>query len=169
MVEGPLGARALVRCERGHQMQTMNFADRSYPLDRRGFLADCGLGSPVRRGDGRRLGQPGDLTLLQLKVVLHVRRHFVRQGEVARCLRTCRACGLSLGKLRELFPWGYQRGVCRLAGIPYEVIDSSHHALTFETIHRRDPGHDDRPPGPLPRASGHSFHLAFPASRGGDG
>ena len=156
MVEGLLGARARVRGERGHQMQTMTFADKSYPLDRRGFLADC------RQWDldfasamAHRLGQPGELTLLQLKVVLFVRRHFTRYNEVARLYSTCRACGLTLGQLRDLFPWGYQRGVCRLAGISYEAIDNGHHALTYETIARRGPDLDDLPPGSLPRASGH--------------
>lgn len=140
---------------RGPQMDALVGADRSYPLDRRGFLADPGCWDlQFAAAMARTLDQPGDLTLLQLKVVLHVRRHFVRTGEVARVYETCRACGLSLGRLRSLFPWGYQRGVCRLAGIPYEVIDSRHHALTYETIARRDADHDDEPPGSLPRASG---------------
>jgi tRNA 2-thiouridine synthesizing protein E len=137
-------------------MDALAVADRSYPLDRRGFLADPGCWDlQFAAAVARELGQPSDLTLLQLKVVLFVRRHFVQTGEVARVFETGRACGLSLGGLRRLFPWGYQRGVCRLAGIPYEVIDSSHHALTFETIARRDGDHDDPPTGSLPRASGH--------------
>jgi sulfur relay (sulfurtransferase) DsrC/TusE family protein len=142
---------------RGSQMEVLVVADRSYPIDRRGFLADPGRWDlQFAAAVAGRLGQPGELTLLQLKVVLFVRRHFVRTGEVARVHLTCRACGVSLGRLRRLFPWGYQRGVCRLAGIPYEVIDSSHHALTYETIARRDAGDDDSPPGSLPRANGDS-------------
>jgi len=139
----------------GKLMEALVVADRSYPLDRREFLADPGCWDlRFAAAMANRLGQSGELTLLQLKVVLYVRRHFVRRGEVSRVYETCRACGVSLGRLRSLFPWGYQRGVCRLAGIPYEVIDSSHHALTYETIARSDPGHDDSPSGPLPRASG---------------
>ncbi len=101
-----------------------------------------------------RLGQRGELTLLQLKVVLFVRRHFVSHGEVARVYSTCRACGVSRPQLRALFPWGYQRGVCRLAGISYQVIDSSHHALTYETVARTDSPSDDIPPGSQPNVSG---------------
>jgi tRNA 2-thiouridine synthesizing protein E len=138
-------------------MEALVVADRSYPIDRRGFLADPGCWDlQFAAAVADLLGQPGELTLAQLKVVLFVRRHFVRTGEVARVYATCRACGLSLDRLRRLFPWGYQRGVCRLAGIPYEVIDSSHHALTYETIARRDVGDDDPPPGSLPLANGHS-------------
>lgn len=138
-------------------MESLVVNDRSYPLDRRGFLADPSCWDlRYAAAVARELGQQNELTLLQHKVILHVRRHFVRTGEVARLFETCRACGLSLGALRRLFPWGYQRGVCRLAGIPYSVIDNDHHALTFETIARRGVDRDDLPPGPLPRASGQS-------------
>jgi len=136
-------------------MNAIIAAGKSYPLDRRGFLADPGKWDlQFATAMARRLGQQGELTLVQLKVVLFVRRHFIRQGEVARVYPACRACGLSLGRLRALFPWGYQRGVCRLAGISYDVIDSSHHALTYETIARHDSPYDDLPPGSQPRVSG---------------
>ncbi len=138
------------------RMDAIHASGRSYPLDRRGFLADPGVWDlQFAAAMARRLGVVGELTLLQLKVVLFVRRRFVKRGEVARVYETCRGCGLSLSGLRALFPWGYQRGVCRLAGIPYRVIDSMHHALTFETVARPTPGDDDLPSGPLPRASGH--------------
>jgi tRNA 2-thiouridine synthesizing protein E len=136
-------------------MDAIHASGRSYPLDRRGFLADPGLWDlKFAAAMARRLGVPGELTLLQLKVVLFVRHRFIERCEVARVYETCRGCGLSLAGLRSLFPWGYQRGVCRLAGIPYRVIDRSHHALTYETIARRAPDDDDLPSGPLPRASG---------------
>jgi len=136
------------------QMDALIASGKSYPLDRRGFLADPWQWDlDFAAAMARRLGQTGELTLLQLKVVLFVRRHFVRQAEVARIYSTCHACGLSLSRLRDLFPWGYQRGVCRLAGIAYDVIDNGHHALTYETVHRRDPSPDDDPSGHLPRVS----------------
>jgi tRNA 2-thiouridine synthesizing protein E len=142
--------------DRESPMDAIHVSGRSYPLDRRGFLADPGVWDlQFAAAMARRLGVAGELTLLQLKVVLFVRRRFVERGEVARVYEACRGCGLSLAALRALFPWGYQRGVCRLAGIPYRVIDSNHHALTYETIARPAPGGDDSPAGPLPRASGH--------------
>lgn len=140
-------------------MDVMVVAGRSYPLDRRGFLADPGTWDLEFAAEmARRLGQKGELTLLQLKVILFVRRHFVRHGEVARVYSTCHACGLSLGRLRSLFPWGYQRGVCRLAGLSYEVIDSSHHALTFETVARHDHLADDFRPRSSHNAGDRSLH-----------
>jgi tRNA 2-thiouridine synthesizing protein E len=137
-------------------MDALHVSGKSYPLDRRGFLSDPGVWDlQFAAAVARTLGVAGELTLLQLKVVLFVRRRFVERGEIARVYETCRGCGLSLAGLRALFPWGYQRGVCRLAGIPYRVIDSTHHALTYETVARNAPGDDGLPSGSLPRASGH--------------
>ena len=136
-------------------MDAMTVSGRSYPLDRRGFLADPGVWDlQFAAAMARRLGMAGELTLLQVKMVLFVRRWFVQNGEVARVFQACRGCGLSRMRLRALFPWGYQRGVCRLAGIPYHVIDSSHHALTYETVARQGSGDDDLRSGTLPRAGG---------------
>jgi len=128
---------------------------RTYPLDRRGFLSDAGAWDlEFCTAMAPRLGLPPRLTLLQLKVVLFVRRRYVQRGEIARVHETCRGCGLTLAGLRSLFPCGYQRGVCRLAGIPYRVIDSCHNALTYETVARRVPVDRDSPSPGLPRASG---------------
>ena len=132
-------------------MDAMEVSGRSYPLDRRGFLSDPGVWDlQFAAAMARRLGVSGELTLLQLKVVLFVRHRFVERGEVARVHETCSSCGLSLAGMRALFPWGYQRGVCRLAGIPYQVIDTGHHALTYETVARRVPCPSDPPSGGQP-------------------
>lgn len=135
-------------------MGAITIASRCYPLDRRGFLADPGVwDQQFAAAVARRLGLEGALTLQHLKVVLFVRRRFVERGEVARIFETCRACRVSRARLAALFPWGYQRGVCRLAGIPYEVIDRSHHALTYETVVRRVPGRHDPPQEEVPHAN----------------
>jgi tRNA 2-thiouridine synthesizing protein E len=136
-------------------MDVLRGRSRSYTLDRRGFLADSSDWDPeFCSAMASRIGMLRELTLLQMKVVLFVRRWYVQHGEIARLHETCRGCGLSLAGLRALFPCGYQRGVCRLAGIPYRVIDSGHHALTYETIARRVGPDPHRSPSGLPRASG---------------
>jgi tRNA 2-thiouridine synthesizing protein E len=112
--------------------------ERTYALDPRGFLADpSSWDMEFCEAMATSLGARGQLTLLQLKVVLFVRRWYVQRGAIPRVYETCRGCGLSLSELRSLFPCGYQRGVCRLAGIPYRMIDSYHNALTYETVARR--------------------------------
>jgi len=129
-------------------MDTVKAADKTYPLDKRGFLADPGVWDlPFAAAMASRLGMPSELTLLHLKVVLFVRHFFIRRGRVPRICETCRGCGLSLAKLRTLFPCGYQRAVCRLSGISYDMIDRNHHALTFETRFRQRERQDGEGPG----------------------
>jgi sulfur relay (sulfurtransferase) DsrC/TusE family protein len=136
-------------------MDTVTAADKTYPLDKRGFLADPGVWDlDFAAAMASRLGMPGELTLLHLKVVLFVRHFFIRRGRVPRIFETCRGCGLSLTTLRTLFPCGYQRAVCRLSGISYDTIDRNHHALTFETRFRKRARQDgDEPFRPGSRLS----------------
>jgi len=122
-------------------MNAVTVSGTAYALDRRGFLADPSTWDlDFAAAMARRLEMPGELTLLHLKVLLFVHRFLVNRGRIPRLFETCRGCDLTLARLRELFPLGYQRGVCRLAGIPYHVIDTDHHALTYETVY---PQHRD--------------------------
>ena len=134
-------------------MDTVTAADKTYPLDKRGFLADPGVWDlDFASAMASRLGMSGELTLLHLKVVLFVRHFFIRRGRVPRIFETCRGCGMSLTTLRTLFPCGYQRAVCRLSGISYDTIDRNHHALTFETrVRRRESRSRDVPDRPRSR------------------
>ena len=140
-------------------MDTVTAADKTYPLDKRGFLADPGVWDlDFASAMASRLGMSVELTLLHLKVVLFVRHYFIQRGRVPRIFETCRGCGLSLATLRRLFPCGYQRAVCRLSGISYDTIDHSHHALTFETRFRQserqggdEPGRPSSRPSHRPR------------------
>jgi len=120
----------------------------TYPLDEHGFLSDPGRWDMAFvEGTARCLELPEGLTLLHWRPILFVRKHFVMQFDVARIYETCRHSRLSLKRLRQLFPPGYQRGVCRLAGIPYKVIENCHYALTYETSPARRRGLSATPPG----------------------
>ena len=68
---------------------------------------------------------------------MFVRRHYERTGGVPRLCTTCHQCGVTLSTIRHLFPPGYQRGVCRLAGLPYEFLATAHPALTYEAASPR--------------------------------
>jgi tRNA 2-thiouridine synthesizing protein E len=106
-----------------------------YQLDRFGFLADpARWDTRFAEAMAERLGMGGGLTLLHWKTILFVRKRLVGRGEVARLYGTCRHCGLTRRRLRHLFPAGYLRGVCRIAGVPYEAIAESHYALTYEVV-----------------------------------
>ncbi len=114
-------------------IDALSFRDRSYPLDERGFLADPDMWSKrFAAGMAHRLGIIGDLTLDHWRIIFFVRRFFEREQGVPRIHETCKQGRTSRSRLLELFPAGYQRGVCRLAGLPYSFIVTDHYALTYE-------------------------------------
>jgi tRNA 2-thiouridine synthesizing protein E len=141
-------------------MPDLQWAGTTYPLDTSGFLADpARWDSGFAEGMARRLGMGDGLTVLQWRAVLFVHKAFATRWEIPRLHETCHACRISLARLRALFPQGYQRGVCRLAGVPYEAIANSHFALTYETRPTRAEGPPTTASGFLvdPRSWSHDF------------
>lgn len=65
----------------------------------------------------RRLGIEGGLTAEHWAVLRYVREAFIQDGRTPLVYDVCRACKLDLASLRRLFPTGYLRGVCAVAGI----------------------------------------------------
>jgi len=66
------------------------------------------------------LGIPGGLTTRHWEVIRSIRKHFAETGKCPVVYQTCRQQGLRLRELEELFPTGYQRGACKLAGVSYK-------------------------------------------------
>ena len=62
---------------------------------------------------------PPTLTEKQREVIDFLRRFYAERGEIPTVLETCREHGLDLAELGELFPGGYRRGACRIAGLPF--------------------------------------------------
>ncbi len=121
----------------------LSFRDRSYSLDDRGFLAAPDLWSKqFATGMAHRLGIVGDLSLDHWRIIFFVRRFYERELSVPRIHQTCKQCRTSRSRLLELFPAGYQRGVCRIAGLPYSFIVSNHYALTYETEQTSPPSYE---------------------------
>jgi tRNA 2-thiouridine synthesizing protein E len=67
----------------------------------------------------RACGITSDLTATHWRVIHWIRRHVEEFGACPLADRTCIANGLELKDLRELFPSGYLRGACRIAGVTY--------------------------------------------------
>jgi tRNA 2-thiouridine synthesizing protein E len=65
------------------------------------------------------LGIPGGLTSRHWEVIHSIRKHFAETGKCPVVYQTCRHQGLRLRELEELFPTGYRRGACKLAGLNY--------------------------------------------------
>ena len=66
-------------------------------------------------------GINGDLTDRQWGVIRFVRRFWEERGSCPTVYQTCRILGLHVAGFRYLFPSGYQRGTCKLAGNSYKA------------------------------------------------
>jgi len=101
-------------------MEVPDLADKGYRVDADGFLinpeewdakfAECLAPS---------VGIPGGLTQQHWYVINFIRESFAVNGKCPTIYEICRAHSLRLADLRRLFPTGYLRGACRLAGLTY--------------------------------------------------
>lgn len=114
--------------------EIVSFGDHTYTLD------DCGFLNPPDQWDedfaegmARQLGILGGLTEAHWRFVRYLRKGFIVERAVPSVVHACMANGLSLNGLRRLFPMGYLRGACRIAGIDYDFICSVNFLVTYET------------------------------------
>ena len=61
----------------------------------------------------------GALTDQHWKIIRYIHTVFREEGRCPMVFQTCKANGLRLKQFAELFPTGYLRGACRIAGITY--------------------------------------------------
>jgi len=99
-------------------------ADRveiSYGVDDNGFLLDFDQWDEgFATETATKCGITSALTERHWRVLRWIRRHIQEFGACPLADRTCRATGLGLKDLRELFPSGFLRGACRMAGVTYD-------------------------------------------------
>ncbi len=101
-------------------MGAFSYKGKSYDVDDQGFLQDYdkwdedfadGIAAEAKVNDG--------LSENHWRVISFIRNEFAKTGECPLVYSTCRANGISPKQLKSLFPAGYTRGACRLAGISY--------------------------------------------------
>lgn len=101
-------------------MSVLNCNDKSYELDSEGFLVDFELwDEDFADALGPRVKIANRLTDKHWDVIRYIRRIFEAECRCPLIYETCRANGLNLASFKNLFPTGYLRGACRLAGITY--------------------------------------------------
>ncbi len=101
-------------------MKSNPISDKNYELDHQGFLVDheqWDEGFALQMAD--KAGIQKELTQDHWKVIYFIRDSFKKTGKCPLVYQACRVNGLSLGNLKKLFPAGYIRGACRLAGLTY--------------------------------------------------
>lgn len=65
-------------------------------------------------------GMAGGLTELHWRVIHYIHDSLKDSGICPIIYKTCRANNISLDDLKKLFPAGYLRGACKLAGVTYK-------------------------------------------------
>jgi tRNA 2-thiouridine synthesizing protein E len=117
-------ARAAPRRVPGVEEETMAgtaAGTREYRVDGDGFLTDFDdWDESFAESMAPKFGIAGGLTPRHWEVIHYIRRMFVEYGQCPLVYHTCKANGLRIRDLQTLFPSGYLRGACRLAGVTYK-------------------------------------------------
>lgn len=102
-------------------MKEFSFNNSTYRIDSQGFLADRNQWDKnfaeamapelkIQKGLGEK----------HWNVLNFIRESFKKNGKCPLVYETCRANKLSMRGFKELFPTGYLRGACLLAGVTYK-------------------------------------------------
>jgi len=101
-------------------VETLKYDGKTYRIDAEGFVLDGDQwDEDFARAAAASAGIQGPLTEDHWRVIRYIRESFQRMRQCPLLYQTCRANGLSWRQLERLFPAGYQRGACKLAGLTY--------------------------------------------------
>ncbi len=101
-------------------MQTLKTKGKTYNLDDSDFIADpSDWDKDFAEALAPALGIKGELTPAHWSVLHFIRATYLETGSVPVVHRACKANNLKIRDLESLFPAGYQRGACKLAGVSF--------------------------------------------------
>lgn len=127
--------------------QTISFeASKEYTLDEFGYLDPPDQWDrPFAEGMAKTLGVFGGLTDEHWSFIRYLREKFEKEKTVPLLVFACLDNGLRLNRLKYLFPTGYHRGACKIAGINYAFIvrESFLHTMESYSTLETDLGIDD--------------------------
>ena len=103
---------------RKSNIYTFHYRNKKYRVDSRGFLLfPSEWDEDFAVGKAPSVGIDDGLTEQHWNIIHFVRNSFKRINQCPLVYVACRKNHLGLGDLRRLFPTGYLRGVCKLAGV----------------------------------------------------
>ena len=99
-------------------MANINYEGKTYEKDGDGFMLKPeewteGLAAEIAKEDGI-----NELTENHWKILHCIRENYEEKGIAPMVRVICKASGLKLKEIYELFPLGPARGACRVAGLP---------------------------------------------------
>jgi len=101
-------------------MKTITFQGKTFEVDDLGFLLDYRKWSEeFAYGLAPAHNIARGLTEKHWQIIHFIRNTIFEMGKCPLVYQTCKENGLKLKDLRELFPTGYLRGACKLAGLSY--------------------------------------------------
>lgn len=118
-------------------MQNSNiitFGEKTYFLDNNGFLYPSEQWDEnFANGMAKKLGIYEGLSNEHWNFIQYLRKKFLEEKTVPLVVYACADNDIRLNEFRRLFPNGYHRGACRIAGINYKFMYESNPWLTYET------------------------------------
>ena len=101
-------------------MAPITFEGKTYEVDAKGFILDSEQWDEgFARAIAPTLEIKGGLTEEHWRIITFIRAYLVKHRTCPLVYETCHANGLFLRELQRLFPTGYLRGACKLAGVSY--------------------------------------------------
>ena len=102
-------------------MDTFTFSSKQYRVDADDFLSNpADWDEDFARGMAPKVGIISGLSDDHWKIIKFIRDTQQKTGKCPLVYETCRTNRLHLNELKRLFPAGYLRGACKLAGITYK-------------------------------------------------
>jgi tRNA 2-thiouridine synthesizing protein E len=130
------------------ESNTLVLNSKSYTLDKFGFLSPSDQWDEnFADGMSRRLGIYDGLTEKHWDFLKYLRKKFLEEETVPLVVMACADNKLRLWEFRKLFPAGYHRGACKIAGINYKFMFDVNHWHTYENPPPPDPRFKATPTG----------------------
>lgn len=125
-------------------VKTVTFgAGKSYTLDEFGFLdPQDQWDEDFAEGMARLQGIYDGLTEEHWDFIRYIRDKVLNEETLPLMVVACVDNNLRLGRLKKLFPTGYFRGACRIAGVSYAFVCKVNIWHTYETAERLAPEHE---------------------------
>lgn len=129
--------------------KTVTFGEgRTYTLDQFGFLDPPEQwDEDFAEGMARLHRIHGGLTKEHWDFLRYIRKKFLTEKTLPLLVVACAENHLRLDKLKSLFPTGYFRGACRIAGLSYRFLSEVNLWHTYETAPRLKPEYRLTPQG----------------------